>query len=70
MKSPDTTVKMASGKPVNIQHQAKGNTELEENFLILPKMNHMLLVNLFFNHYKVDKSPDSTLLKLPDFSVE
>ena len=45
MKSPYTTVKTASGKPVNIQHQAKGNTELGtlnlNKFFFLPKMNHV-----------------------------
>ena len=64
LKCPYTTVKMASGIPVNIQHQAKvkffiGNTEFEENFPILPKMNHMLLGNSFFKHYKIEISPGS-----------
>ena len=74
MQSPYTTVKMASGKPVNIQHQAKvqffiGNTEFE-NSLVLPKMNHMLLGYSFFKHYNIDISPGSALLKLPDFTFQ
>ena len=66
-------VKLASGSPVQISQQAKiefmlGNFKFTDSFLVLPKMNNIILGKQFFKKHSIDISPSNNLLKLPEMT--
>ena len=73
-ETPDyKVVKLASGSPVQISQQAKiefmlGNFKFTDSFLVLPKMNNIILGNQFFKKHSIDISPSNNLLKLPEMT--
>ena len=74
LETPDyKEVKLASGSPVQINQQAKiefmlGNFKFTDSFLVLPKMNNIILGNQFFKKHSIDISPSNNLLKLPEMT--
>ena len=76
IESPEfSVVKLASGRKINVMGQVKllfsiGGTVFEENFLLLPEMNNIILGNPFFKKHGIDISPKTNLLKMPDLTIE
>ena len=45
-----------------------GNFKFTDSFLVLPKMNNIILGNQFFKKHSIDISPSNNLLKLPEMT--
>ena len=70
-----STVKLASGAPLPINSQAEikfkiGHLEFSETFLVLPKMNSIILGHPFFKKHSIEISPTENLLKFPDLTFQ
>ena len=69
-ENPDyTVVELASGAPVKVNQQAKiefslADHHFNDSFLILPKMNNIILGNSFFRKHSIDISPSNTKARL------
>ena len=73
-ENPDyTVVKLASGAAVRVNQQAKiefslGDHHFNDSFIILPKMNKIILGNSFFRKHSIDINPSNNLIKLPNMT--
>ena len=73
-ENPDyTTVKLASGAPVRVIQQARiefslGDHHFNGSFLILLKMNNIILGNSFFRKHSIDRSASNNLIKMPNMT--
>ena len=70
-----TSVRMASGQRVSVDNQVNlpfciGIHSFTDSFLVLPKMNSVILGNSFFKKQNFTIDPKNNLLKLPDFTVQ
>ena len=70
-----TSVRMASGQRVSVDNQVNltfciGIHSFTDSFLVLPKMNSVILGNSFFKKQNITIDPKNNLLKLPDFTVQ
>ena len=70
-----TSVRMTSGQRVSVENQVNltfriGVHSFTDSFLVLPKMNSVILGTSFFKKQNITIDPKNNLLKLPDFTVQ